>query len=180
MARKIVQEQFPFASAPPKNFLANPPRLQDLGWLSAEVLQVSTRAKKWLRAHGLKTLNQVVEASVQKQVSHQCLDQQVRKELQRELSRFWVGNKFRYIFALHFLDRGVDAVLAHPRLSDTPLDRLSLSPPLRKVIGGKGVQTVGQLLLEEELKWRNPRVFGNILVDEILAALGDFLSRRKS
>lgn len=177
MARKIIQKEFAF-SAPP-NSLANPPRLQDLGRLSADVLRVSARAKKWLKAHGLKTLNEVVEASVRKQVSHQCLDQQVRKELQRELSRFWSGPKFRYIFALNFLDRGVDDALAHPRVGATPLERLPLSPPLRKAIGDKGVATVGELLLQEELKWRHPRVFGNILVDEILSALGEFLARRK-
>jgi hypothetical protein len=179
MARKIVQKEFAFASSSASS-LANPPRLQDLGRLSADVLPVSSRAKKWLKAHRLKTLNEVVEASVRKQVSHQCLDQQVRKELQRELSRFWIGSKFRYVFALNFLDRGVDDVLAHPRVCSTPLERLSLSAPLRKAIGEKGVDTVGELFLQEELKWRHPRVFGNILVDEILAALGEFLSRRKT
>ncbi len=40
------------------------------------------------------------------------------------------------------------------------------------------METVGQLLLQEELKWRNPRMLGNLLVDEILVSLGEFLSRR--
>ena len=55
------------------------------------------------------------------------------------------------------------------------MKNLSISPALLKILQKKRVPTIGELLLQEELKWRNPRRLGNLLVNELLIALGVFL-----
>jgi DNA-directed RNA polymerase alpha subunit len=176
-SRKITQKEFPFASSEIGNFLADPPRPADLGKLPVAVLRLSPRAVKWLRVHHIDNLDQLVQAHKEKIVSRQLLDNEIRKELQRNLKNFWNGSKYRYIFALNFLDRGVALVLSRARLRAHPIERLELSHYLRKLIQQKGVKDVGQLLLQPELKWRNPRLLGNIPVDEILVSLSKYITR---
>ena len=175
-SKKIIQKEFPFADARIGNFLADPPRLRDLGKLPVTVLRPSSRAGKWLHAHHITKLDQLVKAQKDKVVSRQCLDNEIRKELLRKLKDFWTGTKYRYIFALNFLDRGVALVLSRVKLRTYPIERLELSPHLKKLIQQKGVKSVGDLLLQPELKWRNPRRLGNLPVDEILVALSKFLT----
>jgi DNA-directed RNA polymerase alpha subunit len=175
---KVVQTEFPFIGERRALFSQRPPNLPDLGRLPASVLNVGTRARKWLKAHQIRTLDQLVEAEKNKTVSGKCLDQQVRKEIQRQLGLFWEGKKYRYLFALNFLDKGVEKILSNNKQRQLPLSGLRLSLPLRQALEEKKIATIGDLLLQAELKWRNPRVFGNILVEEILAALDLFLEEK--
>lgn len=174
-----VQKEFSFSSRAEPTFLADPPRPQDLGNLPVKVMVLSKRARKWLSAHGIKKINQLVDAHSKKLISRQCLDNSVRKELHRELGHYWNGKKYKYILALNFLDRGVDRVLSQRKRRETPVKTLDLSDPVRKLIGDRQVETVGQLFLQPELEWRNPRNLGNILVNEILIALCGFLDQNK-
>lgn len=172
---KTVQTEFPFIGEPRPVFRTTAPNLPDLGRLPVSVLKLGARARKWLKAHRIGTLGELAEAEKNKVVSGKCLDQQVRKDIQAELERYWGGKKFKYLIALNFLDRGVDRVLADKKLCSLPLSRLALSPPLLHALEGKQVGDIGTLLLQPELNWRNPRVFGNILVEEVLLALSKFL-----
>lgn len=174
------QRKFLFASPRKHDFLSDPPQPKDLGNLSVKVLQINARAKKWLRAHQINNLSQLVEAKRSKLISQRCLDSQVRKELTQELGFYWDGKKFKYILALNFLDRGVEDVLSHRKARMTPLKRLALSPALQEILENKRVLTVGELLHQSELKWRNPRILGNMLVNEILIALSAFLTQQRT
>ena len=174
--KKVTQKEFPFAVSRIGSFLADPPCLGDLGKLPVAVLRLSPRAGKWLRAHHIANLDQLVQAHKEKIVSRQLLDNEIRKELQRKLKDFWTGTKYRYLFALNFLDRGVALVLSRAKLRAYPIERLELSPYLRKLIQQKGLKDVGDLLMQPELKWRNPRRLGNIPVDEILVSLSKYIT----
>ncbi len=174
---KNNQQEFLFHSPDRKDFLSDPPRPADLGNLPVSVLEVSGRAKKWLRAHKIADLNQLIEAEKKKTISRQCLDNQIRKELHNELRRYWTGKKFKYILALNFLDHGIDKALGRSKVRKAPVKKLTLSPALQKILQKKRIQTIGDLFLQEELKWRNPRNLGNILVNELLIALSVFLTR---
>ena len=173
------QKKFAFSSPRKEDFLYNPPQPKDLGSLSVKVLQLNARARKWLRAHQIDNLEKLVEAKRGKLISRLCLDSQVRKELSQELRLYWDGKKYKYILALNFLDRGVEDILSHRKTRMAPLKRLSLSPALQEVLENKKIQTVGELLLQSELKWRNPRMLGNILVNEILIALSTFITQQQ-
>lgn len=177
--KKDAQKEFPFVSSRRESFLSDPPRLRDLGKLPVTVLQISTRGRKWLRAHKITDLDQLIEASRKKLISQQCLDNQVRKELHRELGNYCAGKKYKYIFALNFLGRGVEKILGQRKLRSTPVSRLEISAPLQEVLREKGINTVGEILLQPELEWRNPRKLGNIMVDEILVALASFIVQHK-
>lgn len=170
------QKEFRFSASDKEVSLSDPPHPRDLGKLSVDVLQLSRRGKKWLAAHGINTLEELVEADRNKMISRRCLDNNVRKELHRELGYFWNGKKYIYILALNFLDRGVEKVLSRRQLRKTSVKELSLSPTLQTLLKKNNIITVGQLFLQPELKWRNPRSMGNILVNEILIALSNFLS----
>ncbi len=173
---KPDQKEFLFASPEDEVTLSDPPHPRDLGKLSIDVLQLSSRGKKWLAAHDIETLADLVAADRNKLISRQCLDNNVRKELHRELGYFWNGKKFRYILALNFLDRGVERVLSRRKLRTRSVKELPLSGTLQKLLKKKYILTVDQLFLQPELKWRNPRSMGNILVNEILLALSNFLA----
>lgn len=173
------QKKFAFSSPRKEDFLYDSPQPEDLGALSVKVLQLSARARKWLRAHQIDNLEKLVEAKRSKLITRRCLDSQVRKELSRELMLYWNGKKYKYILALNFLDRGVEVILSHRKTRMAPLKRLSLSPVLQEVLENKKIQTIGELLLQSELKWRNPRMLGNILVNEILFALGAFITQQQ-
>jgi len=170
------QKEFQFSSPEDEVTLSDPPQPRDLGKLSIDVLQLSRRGKKWLGAHDIETLAQLVEADREKLISRQCLDNNVRKELHRELGYFWSGKKYKYILALNFLDRGVENVLSRREARSIPVKQLPLSSTLHSLLKKNNIVTVGQLFLQPELKWRNPRSMGNILVNEILIALSNFLS----
>lgn len=172
---KTVQTEFPFIGEPRPVFNKSAPSLPELGRLPVSVLELGARARKWLKAHGISTLGQLAEADSKRMISSECLDRQVRSEIQSQLKQYWSGKKFRYLFALNFLDRGVSLVLADRDLRSLPLSRLALSPPLRRALEGKKVESIGGLLLQPELKWRNPRVLGNILIEEVLVAIDAFL-----
>ncbi|MFH1038712.1 MAG: hypothetical protein V1789_08620 [PVC group bacterium] len=174
---RATQQEFLFNSPDRKDFLSHPPRPASLGLLPVSVLEVSVRARTWLRAHKIGDLNQLIEAEKGKVISRQCLDNQIRKELYTELRRYWNGKKFKYILALNFLDHGIDKALGRSKVRKTPVKKLTLSPTLQKILQKKRIQTIGQLLLQEELKWRNPRSLGNILVNELLISLSVFLTR---
>jgi len=177
--KKPAQKEFPFTFSRGKSFLSDPPRLNDLGKLPVSVLQISTRGRKWLRAHKIGNLEQLIEARGKKLISQQCLDNQVRKELHRELGHYCSGKKYKYIFALNFLGRGVEKILSQRRLRSTLISRLNLSSPLQEILVDKDINTVGEILLQPELEWRNPRKLGNVMVDEILVALATFIVKQK-
>jgi hypothetical protein len=174
--RKSRQQEFFFNTAPEKGSFSNPPRPADLGRLPVSVLVISSRARKWLRAHKIADLDGLIEAERTKVISRKCLDNQIRKELHTELRRFWNGNKFRYLIALNYIDHGIDKALSRSRVRKAAVKNLDISPALLKIIQKKRVLTIGELLLQEELKWRNPRRLGNLLVNELLIALGVFLN----
>ncbi len=171
-----LQQEFFFNIAPEKGSFSDPPRPADLGRLPVGVLPVSSRARTWLKAHQIADLDGLIEAERNKMISRKCLDNQIRKELHTELRRFWNGKKFRYLIALNFLDHGIDRALSRSRIRKAAVKNLNLSPALLKIIQKKQVLTVGELLLQEELKWRNPRRLGNLLVNELLIALGVYLN----
>ena len=175
--KKNIQKEFSFDQAPHRNFISSQSRPRNLGQLPVTVLELTSRARRWLRTHEIVTLDQLIEAEKNKVISLQCLDNQIRKELHHELRNYWTGKKFRYILAINFLDHGVEKALSQSKIRKAPLKRIPLSPPLQEILHKKRVQTIGQLLLQEELKWRNPRSFGNILVNEILIALSTYLNR---
>lgn len=170
------QQEFFFSTPPEKGSFSNPPRPADLGRLPVSVLVISSRARKWLRAHKIADLDGLIEAERKKMISQKCLDNQIRKELHTELRRFWNGKKFRYLIALNFLDHGIEKALSRGRVRKAAVKNLNISPALLKIIQKKRVLTIGELLLQEELKWRNPRRLGNLLVNELLIALGVYLS----
>ncbi|MDP8214983.1 MAG: hypothetical protein RAO92_03280 [Candidatus Euphemobacter frigidus] len=174
------QKEFLFDSAHQKDFLSNPPRPRNLGRLPVAVLEVSTRAKNWLRAHGISNIDQLIKAEKEKVISRQCLDNQIRKELHSALTPYWNGKKYKYIIALNFIEHGVDKALSQSRIRKASLKRLSLPNALRQILQKKRIQTIGQLFLQEELRWRNPRSLGNILVNEILISLSTFLNSLSS
>ncbi len=173
---KISQQEFFFNTPPEKGSFSNPPRPADLGQLPVSVLAVSARARKWLRAHQIADLDGLIAAEREKVISRKCLDNQIRKELHSELRRYWTGKKFRYLIALNFLDHGIEKALSRARVRKAAVKNLKISPALMKIIQKKQIQTVGELLLQEELKWRNPRRLGNLLVNELLIALSDYLN----
>lgn len=175
-SRDNRQQEFFFNASPEKGSFSNPPSPADLGRLPVGVLEVSARARKWLRAHRIADLDGLIAAEREKVISRKCLDNQIRKELHTELRRFWNGKKFRYLIALNFLDHGVDKALSRSRVRKAAVKNLKISPALLKIIQKKGIQTIGELLLQEELKWRNPRRLGNLLVNELLIAIGVYLS----
>jgi len=76
-----------------------------------------------------------------------------------------------------FLDHGVEKALSQSKVRRSPIKRLPLSIAMQAIFHKKRIKTIGQLLLQEELKWRNPRSFGNILVNEILIALSTYLNK---
>jgi len=174
--RKISQQEFFFNTPPEKNSFSNPPRPADLGRLPVSVLGVSARARKWLRAHKIADLDGLIAAEQEKVISRKCLDNQIRKELHTELRHYWTGKKFRYLIALNFLDHGIEKALSRPRVRKAAVKNLKISPALLKILQNKRILTVGELLLQEELKWRNPRRLGNLLVNELLIALSDYLN----
>ncbi len=175
--KKILQKEFIFDSPRQGDFLSNPSRPHDLGSLPVTVLELSARARRWLQAHGIFDLDQLIESEKKKVISRQCMDNQIRKELHSALSSYWNGKTFRYILALNFLERGVDKALGQSKIRKASIKRLDLSDALLRILQKKKIQTIGQLFLQEELKWRNPRSLGNILVNEILISLGVFLDR---
>ncbi len=170
------QQEFFFNTPPERGAFSNPPRPANLGRLPVSVLVISSRARKWLRAHQIADLDGLIEAEREKVISRKCLDNQIRKELYAELRRFWNGKKYRYLIALNFLDHGVEKALSRARIRKAQVKNLSISPALLKILQKKRVLTIGELLLQEELKWRNPRRLGNLLVNELLIALGIYLS----
>jgi hypothetical protein len=173
---KISQQEFFFNTSPERPPLSTAPRPADLGRLPVSVLGTSVRARKWLRAHQIADLDGLIVAEQEKVISRKCLDNQIRKELQSKLRRYWDGNKFHYLIALNFLDRGVEKALSQARIRKASVKRLKISPALLKIIQKKRIQTIEELLLQEELKWRNPRRLGNLLVNELLMALCDYLN----
>ena len=175
--KKLLQKEFIFDSAQQGDFLADPPRPRDLGSLPVTVLELSARARRWLRTHQITSLDQLIEAEKKKVISRQCLDNQIRKEFHSALSDYWNGKKFRYILALNFLEHGIDKTLSQSKIRKASIKRLDLSDTLLQILQKKKIQTIGQLFLQEELKWRNPRSLGNILVNEILISLSIFLNR---
>jgi len=174
--RKKLQQEFFFNTPPEKNSFSNPPRPADIGRLPVSVLAVSSRARKWLKAHKIADLDGLIEAEQSRVISRKCLDNQIRKELHTELRRFWNGKKFRYLIALNFLDHGIEKALSRARIRKAAVKNLKISPALLKILQKKRVQTIGELLLQEELKWRNPRRLGNLLVNELLIAIGVYLN----
>ncbi|MDP8236217.1 MAG: hypothetical protein P9M08_07520, partial [Candidatus Erginobacter occultus] len=86
------------------------------------------------------------------------------------------GKKFKYLIALNFLDHGIEKALSRSRVRKAAIKNLKISPALLKIIQKKQIHSVGELLLQEELKWRNPRRLGNLLVNELLIALSDYLN----
>lgn len=177
---KNIQTEFSFDHPPPRNFISAQSRPRNLGQLPVTVLELTSRARRWLLTHEIMSLDQLIEAERNKVISHQCLDNQIRKELHHELRNYWTGKKFRYILAVNFLDHGVEKALNQSKIRKAPIKRLPLSISLQAILHKKRIQTVGQLFLQEELKWRNPRSFGNILVNEILIALSTYLNRINS
>jgi len=174
---KNAQKEFSFDKPPHRNFISSQSRPRNLGQLPVTVLELTSRARRWLRTHEILNLDQLIEAEKTKVISLKCLDNQIRKELHHELRNYWTGKKFRYILAINFLDHGVGNALSQTKVRRAPLKRIKLSPALQEILHKKRVQTIGQLLLQEELKWRNPRSLGNILVNEILIALSTYLNR---
>ncbi len=174
--RKSRQQEFFFNTPPEKGSFSDPPRPAALGRLPVSVLAVSTRARKWLRAHRIADLDGLIAAERNRVISQKCLDNQIRKELHTELRCFWNGKKFRYLIALNYLDHGVDRALARTRVRKAAVKNLKISPALLKILQKKRIATIGELLLQEELKWRNPRRLGNLLVNELLIALGVYLN----
>lgn len=177
---KIVQKEFFFGLSPHRSFISAQSSPHNLGQLPVTVLELTARARRWLRTHKIMNLDQLIEAEKNKVISQQCLDNYIRKELHHELKYYWTGKKFRYILAVNFLDHGVEKALSQSKVRKAPLKRLPLSRPLQSVLQKKRIQTIGQLFLQEELKWRNPRSIGNILVNEILIALSTYLNKLMS
>jgi len=174
---KIIQREFAFDHPPQRHFISSQSRPRNLGQLPVMVLELTPRARRWLRTHEIMTLDQLIEAENNKVISRQCLDNQIRKELHHELRNYWTGKKFRYILAVNFLDHGVEKALSQSKVRRSPIKRLPLSIAMQAIFHKKRIKTIGQLLLQEELKWRNPRSFGNILVNEILIALSTYLNK---
>ncbi len=173
---KISQQEFFFNTSPDRPPLSTAPRPADLGRLPISVLGVSVRARKWLRAHRIADLDGLIVAEQEKIISRKCLDSQIRKELRTKLRRYWDGNKFHYLIALNFLDHGVEKALSRARIRKASVKSLKISPALLEIIQKRRIHTVEELLLQEELKWRNPRRLGNLLVNEMLIALCDYLN----
>ncbi|MEA1928186.1 MAG: hypothetical protein U9N73_08250 [Candidatus Auribacterota bacterium] len=178
--KKSIQKEFLFDSPPRREFISAQSRPRDLGQLPVTVLELNIRARRWLHAHDITTIDQLIEAKQKKIISSKCLDNQVRIELQSELRKYWTGKKFKYILAVNFLDHGVGEALSLTRVRRASIKQLSISPALQAILHKKKIQTIGQLLLHEELKWRNPRSLGNILVNEILIALSIYLNKLAS
>ena len=174
---KNIQREFSFDHPPQRHFISAQSRPRNLGQLPVMVLELTPRARRWLRTHEITNLDQLIEAENEKIISRQCLDNQIRKELHNELRNYWTGKKFRYILAVNFLEHGVANALGQPKVRRAPIKRLPLSLALQAILHKKRIKTIGQLLLQEELKWRNPRSFGNILVNEILIALSTYLNK---
>ncbi|MDP8235796.1 MAG: hypothetical protein P9M08_05395 [Candidatus Erginobacter occultus] len=174
--RKNRQQEFFFNTPPERGTFSNPPRPADLGRLPVSVLGVSARARKWLRAHKISDLDGLIAAEQDKVISRKCLDNQIRKELHTGLRLYWNGKKFKYLIALNFLDHGIEKALSRSRVRKAAIKNLKISPALLKIIQKKEIHSVGDLLLQEELKWRNPRRLGNLLVNELLIALSDYLN----
>ena len=174
---KSIQKEFLFDAASPAGFISAESRPDNLGQLPVTVLQLNIRARRWLLAHEINTIDQLIEAEKDKVISRECLDNQIRKELHSELKNYWTGKKFKYILAINFLAPGIRELLSMPKVRKASIKRLSLSPALISILQKKKIQTVGQLLLQEELKWRNPRSLGNILVNEILISLSNHLNK---
>lgn len=169
------QTEFPFMAKGAAGFLRSPSPLLALGTLPVSVLLVGARARKWLSAHGIETLSDLVASVQSRDLSQKCLDQQVRNKLQDELKSYWNGKQYIYIFGINFVGKGVEKVLSDRKLRRTAIRALRISPHLSDILERKKVRTVGDLLLQPELQWRNPRFLGNLLVDEILVALAEFV-----
>ncbi|HOO77135.1 MAG TPA: hypothetical protein PLI51_04580 [bacterium] len=169
------QTEFPFMAKGAAGFLRSPSPLLDLGTLPAAVLLAGVRPRKWMAAHGIETLADLVAVVQSKDLSQKCLDQQVRNKLQDELKAYWNGKQYIYIFGINFVGKGVERVLCDRKLRRTSIRALRISPHLIDILERKKIRTVGDLLLQPELQWRNPRSLGNLLVDEILVALAEFV-----
>lgn len=174
---KSATRQLDFAEGLDQGFLGNARSPDCLAELGVGALRVSPRAKKWMSAHGIANLGALLRARGDKTISRDCLDAQVRNEIQEELKHYCKGDKYIYIFGINFIDKGLERVLSARNLRNSPLSRLEISPNLRAYLEKKGIENVGDLLLQPELPWRHPRRLGNLPVDEILVALAMFMAR---
>ena len=174
--KKPKQRELAFVAEGSPGFLGNGRCPQDLADLGVGVLPVSARARKWMQVHKISTLGDLLAARKKKVVSRCCLDAQVRGELLNSLKLFCRGEKYVYIFGLNFLGKGLDKILSNRGLRNAPVGTLDLDARILAFLEKKGVATVGELLLQPELPWRNPRILGNISVDEILVALAEFVA----
>ena len=93
---KIIQKEFSFDPSPHRSFISAQSSPRNLGQLPVTVLELTARARRWLRTHEIINLDQLIEAEKKKVISRECLDNQIRKELHNELRNYWTGKKSKH------------------------------------------------------------------------------------
>ena len=167
------QSEFPFDGVQRKMFRGH--KAVDLGKLPASVLCLSPRGEKWLKARKIKRLGDLVAIIEKRMLAKRCVDQGLRREIGMRLKPFWDGHDYRNIIAISLLSCGLEKVLADRAAGAQPVSVLGLSAALGTWLKVKNVQTLRDLILQDEEVLRENRRLGNLLVDEIIVELVKYL-----
>lgn len=167
------QSEFPFDGARRKMFRGH--KAVDLGKFPASVLCLSTRGEKWLKARKIKSLGDLVDLVEGHGLAKSCVDQGLRREITLRLKPFWDGRSYRNLIAVSLLSCGVEKILVERAAGERPVSELGLSAALGTWLKVKGIETLRDLLLQDEEELRQNRRLGNLLVDEIIVELVRYL-----
>ena len=167
------QSEFPFGGGRRKMFRGH--KAVDLGKLPASVLCLSARGGKWLLARKIKSLGGLVDIVEGHRLAKSCVDQGLRREITLHLKPFWDGRSYRSLIAISLLSCGVEKILVDRAAGARPVSELGISAALGTWLKVKDIETLRDLILQDEEELRQNRRLGNLLVDEIIVELVRYL-----